>query len=160
MTEDTLQSALDAAYRYLARRDRTEAEVRQRLEQAGMANGVLDEAIAILIDQHVLDDERYARLFVEDKRTLEQWGADRIRRTLAGHGIDRELIEQALSAQDLEVGGGELERAVELLRSRFPSPPRERKERDRALGMLLRKGYDSEVALDALSAYARTGSRA
>jgi regulatory protein len=164
VTEDTLQSALDAAYRYLGRRDRTEAEVRQRLEQGGTANGVLDKAIAILIDQHVLDDERYARLFVEDKRRLEQWGADRIRRTLAGRGIDRELIEQALSAEDPEVGGGELggelERAVELLRTRFPSPPRDRKERDRALGMMLRKGYDSEVALDALTAYARTGSRA
>ncbi len=122
MTENPLQSALDAAYRYLSRRDRTEAEVRQRLEQVGTANGVLDEAIAILIDQHVLDDERYARLFVEDKRRLEQWGADRIRRTLAGRGIDRELIEQALSAEDPEDGGGELERAVELLRSPLSKP--------------------------------------
>ncbi len=159
MTEDELQSALDAAYRYLSRRDRTEAEVRQRLEQVGTVAGVLNEAIAILIDQHVLDDERYARLFVEDKRRLEQWGADRIRRTLTGRGIDRELIEEALSAEDLEEGGGELERAVELLRQRFPRPPQDRKERDRALGMMLRKGYDSEVALDALTVYARDPAR-
>ena len=152
--EDELQRALDAAYRYLSRRDRTEAEVRQRLEQAGTATTVLDEAIAILGEQNVLDDARYARLFVEDKRCLDQWGADRIRRTLASRGVDRELIEQALSAEDVQEGG-ELERAVELLRSRFPSPPRERKERDRALGVMLRKGYDSEVALDALAAYAR-----
>jgi len=154
--EDGLQRALDAAYRYLGRRDRTEAELRQRLEQAGTTTPVLDEAIAILSEQNVLDDARYARLFVEDKRSLDQWGADRIRRTLASRGVDRELIEQALSAEDLEGDGdGELERAVELLRSRFPSPPRERKERDRALGVMLRKGYDSEVALDALAAYAR-----
>jgi hypothetical protein len=33
-------------------------------------------------------------------------------------------------------------------------PPRERRERERALGVLLRKGYESELALDALSAYA------
>ena len=154
MTEDELQRALDAAYRYLGRRDRTEAEVRQRLEQAGTVTAVVDEAIVILGDQHVLDDERYARLFVEDKRNLEHWGADRIRRTLSSRGIDRELIEQALSAEDLD-GGGELERAVELLRDRFPNPPRDRKERDRALGVMLRKGYDGEVALDALAAYAR-----
>ena len=108
----------------------------------------------ILGDQHVLDDGRYARLFVEDKRNLEHWGADRIRRTLSSRGIDRELIEQALSAEALD-GGGELERAVELLRDRFPNPPRDRKERDRALGVMLRKGYDGEVALDALAAYTR-----
>ncbi len=152
--EDELQRALDTAYRYLSRRDRTQAEVRQRLEQSGTATAALDEAIAILIDQHVLDDERYARLFVEDKRALEQWGADRIRRTLIARGIDRELIEQALSTAEPE-GAGELERALDLLRSRFPSPPRDRRERDRALGVMLRKGYDSEVAIDALSAYAR-----
>ena len=50
----------------------------------------------------------------------------------------------------------ELDRALALLRRRFPSPPRDRRERDRALGVLIRKGYDSELALDALAAHARS----
>ncbi len=152
--EEKLQRALDAAYRYLNRRDRTAAEVRQRLEQAGTASGVVDEAIAILVEQHVLDDERYAHLFVEDKRSLDQWGADRIRRALRTRGIDREVIEQALNAEGSSEET-ELTRAVELLRTRFPTPPEDRRERDRALGMMLRKGYEPEVAIDALAAYAR-----
>jgi regulatory protein len=41
------------------------------------------------------------------------------------------------------------------LRRRFPEPPEDRRERNRALGMLMRKGYESELALDALAAYAR-----
>jgi len=44
---------------------------------------------------------------------------------------------------------------VALLRRRFPTPPRERRDRDRALGALIRKGFESKLALDALSAYAR-----
>jgi len=44
---------------------------------------------------------------------------------------------------------------VAVLRRRFPHPPQDRRERNRALGLLLRKGYESELALDALSAYAR-----
>ncbi len=151
--EDELQRALDAAYRYLNRRDRTEVEVRQRLEQAGTAAGVLEEAIAILREQQVIDDERYARLFVEDKRALEQWGTDRIRRALRARGIDGDVIEQALAGDEPAVD--ELKRALELLHTRFPSPPQDRRERDRALGVMLRKGYDPEVALDALAAYAR-----
>jgi regulatory protein len=151
--EEDLQRALDAAYRYLNRRDRTAAEVRQRLEQAGTATAIVDEAIAILTEQHVLDDERYARLFVEDKRALEQWGADRIRRALRTRGVDRDLIEHALGAD--ASSEDELGRALELLRSRFPTPPQDRRERDRALGVMLRKGYDAEVAIDALAAYAR-----
>ncbi len=42
-----------------------------------------------------------------------------------------------------------------LLRRRFPDPPQDRRDRNRALGMLVRKGYDTELALDALSAHAR-----
>ena len=61
-THSSARSTL--AYRYLNRRDRTEAEVRRRLEQAARRTGALDEAIAILIDQGVLDDARFARLFV------------------------------------------------------------------------------------------------
>jgi regulatory protein len=105
--------------------------------------------VQTLREQGYLDDARFARLFAADKRTLEGWGSDRIRRTLAGRGIDRDLIDAALAA-----GGApdaERERALELLRRRFPTPPAERRDRDRALGFLLRKGYDSELALEALS---------
>ena len=45
--------------------------------------------------------------------------------------------------------------ALVLLRRRFPEPPTGRRERDRAMGMMLRKGYDSELAVEALAAYAR-----
>jgi regulatory protein len=148
---DRLQHALELAYGYLNRRDRTEAQVRRRLEQHGVDAPAIEEAIETLVDQGYLDDSRFARLFAQDKRELEQWGSDRIRRTLLDRGINRELADEALRAEPSET---ELDRALGLLRRRFSSPPRDRRERDRALGVLLRKGYDSELALDALTAYA------
>jgi regulatory protein len=66
--------------------------------------------------------------------------------------VKRELVHEALVSGASQT---ELDRALELLRRRFPSPPADRRERERALGVLLRKGYDSELALDALVAYAR-----
>jgi regulatory protein len=142
---------LELAYRYLNRRDRTEGEVRTHLTGKGVDPGAAEDAVATLREQGYLDDARYARLFAEDKRALEGWGAERIRGTLALRGIDRELIEAAVAAD----GGAEMERALEILRRRFPSPPRERRDRDRALAVLLRKGYDTELALDALTGHAR-----
>jgi regulatory protein len=100
----------------------------------------------------VIDDARYGRLFVQDKRRLEGWGTERIRRSLHERGLDLEIVERAIAS---EAPGDELERALELLRRRFPEPPADRRERDRALGMLIRKGYDGELAIDALGAYAR-----
>jgi regulatory protein len=157
--ERALQKALDLSYAYINRRERTVAEVRSQLQRKGISETDADAAVHTLIEQHLLDDERFAQLFVADKRELERWGADRIRRGLSTRGIDRELAERALAAApdavDGDGRGGELARALELLRRRFPDPPRERRDRDRALGMLLRKGYEHELAIDALTAHAR-----
>lgn len=156
--DEKLQRALDLGYAYLNRRERTVAEVRGQLERKGIAPEHVDDALQTLAEQGMLDDERFAGLFVSDKRELEHWGSERIRRGLLSRGIDRELAERALAVgargADGDLEPSELDRAVELLRRRFPTPPRERRERDRALGMLLRKGYESELAVDALARHA------
>ena len=152
-TEDAgLERALAVAYRYLNRRECTKAEMRAQLSRTGSDPRDADGAIATLVEQGYLDDARFGRLFVQDKRQLDQWGSDRIRQALLARGVDRDVVEDALGeeAADTEIG-----RAVALLRRRFPSPAGDRSERERALGMLLRKGYDSELALDAIAAHAR-----
>ncbi|HYZ81599.1 MAG TPA: RecX family transcriptional regulator [Solirubrobacteraceae bacterium] len=162
-TEERLQKALDLAYAYLNPRDRTVDEVRRRLQRGGVSEEVAEEALRRLADQGLIDDARFARLFVADKRRLEQWGVERLRRGLRERGIDRALAEEALAegaddegaAGDADEPETELERALAVLRRRFPDPPQDRRDRNRALGMLLRKGYETELALDALSAHAR-----
>jgi len=64
--------ALELAYRYLNRRDRTVAEVRKHLINREIEPGEAEAAIERLLENHVLDDARFARMFVDDKRTLEQ----------------------------------------------------------------------------------------
>jgi regulatory protein len=149
---ERLEHALGVAFRYLNRRDRTEHEMRSHLEGKGLEEPVIESALETLRDQGYVDDARFVRLFTHDKRELEGWGNERIRRTLAARGVERELIDDALRA---EAPGGELDRALELLRRRFPVAPAEPRERERALGVLLRKGFESDLALDALAQHAR-----
>jgi regulatory protein len=156
--EERLQKALDLAYAYLNPRDRTVSEVRRRLERGGVSAEVAENVVEVLGEQGFLNDSRFARLFVADKRTLEQWGSERIRRGLVSRGIDRHLADAALAEEPEAVDEepeSELDRALALLRRRFPDPPQDRRDRNRALGMLLRKGYESELAYDALSAHTR-----
>ncbi|MBV9196576.1 MAG: RecX family transcriptional regulator [Solirubrobacterales bacterium] len=148
---ERLEQALELAYRYLNRRERTEAEVRSHLATKRIAAPVVEQAMNTLTDQGYVNDARFARLLAEDKRELAQWGSERIRGTLAARGVERELIEEALRRPESE---GELDRAVALLRRRFPAPPADRRERERALGVLLRRGYDRELALAALAVHA------
>jgi regulatory protein len=155
--EERLQHALGIALRYLNRRDRTVSELRRHLGRAGVAETEVDEAIRRLTAERYLDDARYAQLFAQDKRELERWGSERIERQLLERGVDRELVSAALADDSDQT---ELDRALELLRSRFPAAPENRRDRDRALGVLLRKGYDSELALDALAAHTRQADAA
>jgi regulatory protein len=159
-TEDRLGKALAVAYRYLNPRERTGEEVRGHLAGKGFDARDVDQTLELLTENGYVDDVRFARLFVHDKRELDEWGSERIRRVLLSRGIDSDLAEDALAeAEANDPGGrdtgGELGRAVALLRRRFPALTWDRRERDRALGMLMRKGYDSELALDAIASYAR-----
>lgn len=156
--EEREAQALAWALAYVNRRERTSVELRAQLARKGVSDSTADSVVQELIALRLVDDARFAEMFVTDKRTLEQWGSERIRRGLAERGVDRELAERALAACDggEEEPQTELDRALALLRRRFPEPPRERRDRDRALSMLLRKGYESELALDALAAHART----
>jgi len=151
--EARLQLALDLAYRYLAKRDRTEAEVRRQLAGKDVDHKAVDGAIEALLRQSYLDDSRYARMFAEDRRTLDDWGPERIERRLLALGVDPALVTEALSARDAV---GELEAAIALLRRRLPAVPENDRERERALRILVRKGYDLELAYDAVRAFGDT----
>jgi regulatory protein len=147
-----LQHALDVSYRYLGRRDRTVAEIRRHLEAKRVEPVTIDEAVAELQEQGYLDDARYAQRFAEDRRTIDAWGAERIERRLLAVGVDPQLIEVALGEQGV---GEELEAALAVLRRRFAQPPAHDRDRDRALGLLVRKGYELELAYDAVRAFER-----
>jgi regulatory protein len=151
-SEERLQHALDAAYRFLGRRDRTVAEVRERLEGQEIDAEVVDEAIAELTRQGYLDDARYAHRFAEDRRTIDGWGAERIERRLLAVGVEPALIAAAIGERG---ASEELEAALTVLRRRFPHAPTDDRDRDRALGLLVRKGYDLDLAYDAVRAYER-----
>jgi regulatory protein len=142
------------AYAFVNKRERTEAEVRARLERAEIRSDEIEIVVAELLEFGYLDDARYARVFTEDKRNLEAWGSERIARALRERGVERGLIEAAL-AQTEPTEEGELGRAIALLGQRFPAGPAEPRDRERAFGVLARKGYESETASDAVREWAR-----
>jgi regulatory protein len=146
-----LQHARDLAWRALNRRERTVAELARLLAGKRVEPAAIETVIGELREQGYLDDARYAQRFAEDRRRLDGWGAERIERRLQALGVDRDVIAAAVGEQD---AAGELDAALAILTRRFPAPPETPRERDRALGVLLRKGYDLELAHDALRRHA------
>jgi regulatory protein len=147
-----LQHALDLCFRFLERRDRTVLEVRRYLEGKRVEPCAIDDALARLAEQGYLDDVRFAQRFAEDKRLLDDWGTDRIERRLTALGVPPAIVSDAAASRDHAT---ELAAAVALVHRRFPTLGDDPRERRRAHGVLVRKGFDAELAWDALRAAVR-----
>jgi len=148
---ERLERARALAWRAIGRRERTELELRGMLAEKRVAPEEADVVVRELLDGGFVDDAAFARRFADDRRRLDAWGAERIGRRLRALGVAPEHVAAALGEQDHD---GELEAALALLQKRVGAVPQTARERDRALGMLVRKGYELELAHDALRRFA------
>jgi len=147
------ERAIQLAYRAVGYRERTVAELRTFLERKRVEPVAIDEAVEELVGAGFLDDARYARRFADDKRELERWGSERIARDLRRRGIAQELIERVVGDHSREA---ELGTALLLLEHRMP-PPADDRTRDRAWRLLIRRGYDAEIAYEAVRRHEQGG---
>jgi regulatory protein len=145
------QDPYELALRALSYKERTESELRGWLAERGVEEVEVEDVIALLIEAGAIDDAGFARRYAEDKRQLAGWGPDRISTALEGRGVAREHIDAALGADDEEA---QLERAVALLGDRGMSCD-DGRERERALGLLVRRGYPLELAYEAVRSVER-----
>lgn len=139
------KEAFERALAAINRRERSTAEIVAWLADRDYGPEQIEAAVCRLIEEGLLDDERFARLYAEDKRELSGWGPERIAAGLRERGIDRHLVERACSDGHEE----QVERAAVLLAERRAQLDDDR-ARERALGLLNRRGYDYEVAHEAI----------
>jgi regulatory protein len=143
---DRSQEAFEKGLAALRRRERGTAELAAWLGEREFATADVNTAIARLTEVGELDDRRFASRFAEDKRELRGWGPDRIREALSARRIPRELIEAALAADSHDE---QLTRAQTLLERRGEAIDGDA-PRARALSYLTRRGYDLELAYEAV----------
>jgi regulatory protein len=106
---------LDIAVRALRSRDRTTAELAERLERRGVDEAEREQALATLERLGYVDDERVARARAKEL-AVRGSGDALIRHDLEGRGIPTELVEVAIG--ELEP---ERERARRLAAARGPT---------------------------------------
>jgi len=93
------QVVLDAALRFLEVRSRSVAEVRRRLITAGYRPELVEGAIERLLELGMLDDEVFARLWVESRDRARPRGEHALIIELRQKGIDATIITATLKAR-------------------------------------------------------------
>ena len=143
---DTEREAFELAVAAITRKERTAAELHDLL----LGRGVEPETVAATLDRLAeigeLDDRRFALAYAADKRELRGWGPDRIRGTLIERGVAPALAEEAAEGEDRAT---QAERAATLLAARGEDLADDG-SRGRALAYLARRGFDYEVAYEAI----------
>lgn len=149
---------LDAAARFLEVRSRSVAEVRRRLTGAGYRPELVEGAISRMVELGMLDDEAFARAWVESRDRARPRGERAIRQELRLKGIDRSVVDAVLAERrdaararsgsdpdsvDPDVAAAEhlLARNARTL-DRVADP---RQRRQRAYTLLARHGFDPET---------------
>jgi regulatory protein len=149
----------EAAARLLEARSRSVAEVRRRLTRAGYRVELVESAIERMVELGILDDEAFARAWVESRDRARPRGERAIRAELALKGVDRASVDLILSERREaaaggdgvgdEPGGSADANAARRLVARHArslervADPRQR--RQRAYQLLARNGFDPEI---------------
>ena len=88
----SLELARSKAEDLLNRRDYSSSELAAKLREAGYHPSVADEVVARFVEVGLLDDGRFAELFVRSKAAIG-WGRIKIERELVRRGVDVTQLE-------------------------------------------------------------------
>jgi len=139
---DERQQAHETALRLLAYRPRSEAELRSRLARRGRPPGVIQETVERLREQGLLDDDAFARYWVDARQQSSPRGRRLLRRELLAKGIAVEKAAQAVATvAEEEIARGAAEKKARSLHDLdYPT------FRRRLGQFLLRRGFSYETA--------------
>lgn len=99
-TDDEYERAYQSALHFLGARPRSADEVQRSLQKKGFDEETIAAAIARLVEHHYLDDEEFARYWLENRSRFRPRSARAIRYELRQKGVERAAIEEALAGMD------------------------------------------------------------
>ena len=139
------------AMNLLQKKDYTEKQLRDKLKEGLYPADIVGEAIAYVKSYKYLDDNRYARDYINYH--MESRSKARIMQDLMGKGLAKEVISEAMEEIYSEDNGeSELAQIRKLLEKKHYDPEQtEYKEKQKIIAFLTRKGYSLSLIKRALS---------
>ena len=143
-------SAYDTALKFLTPKARTVREVELKLDEGSYSEGEIMQTVERLIEGGLLDDEKYARDFIESRLNTKPVSRFRLAEQLRAHFVPADVIESALN----EIPSGtEYENALAVARKfmrQFESIEDDDEKRRRVYSRLQTRGYDHDTIVMAV----------
>lgn len=131
------------AMNLLQKKDYTEKQLRDKLQEGLYSQELIDEAIDYVKSYRYLDDERFARDYITYH--MEMRSRNRILQDLTGKGISKDVIisimDELYSESEEATGDIEAEQINKLLIKKHFDNDMDYKDKQKIMAFLVRRGY-------------------
>ena len=139
--EDEKTEALLLSYRFL-QRNKTEKQLIDYLYKNKISGEIIDTVIPILNEKKYLNDEDYARRYLNDAMNIKKYGKIKIIYMLRSKGIKNDIIEKIMTDYDYEL---EYLNAEDLLSKKLDAEEKDPKKINSAKKYLQGRGFEFEI---------------
>ena len=145
--------AKNIAINFISYRPRSSKEVAVHLIKKGFAHGIADKVVNHLLELKLIDDTKFAEIFIRDRIKRKLIGAGLLRQQLAVKGISNKIIDRVID--DYISPKEQQNTAVQLAKKKMLSlkhsaKTNEDKRNKRIVDFLIRRGFSYETALKAV----------
>ncbi|MDR0794270.1 MAG: RecX family transcriptional regulator [Chitinophagaceae bacterium] len=146
----SIEKVLQKARHYCAWQERSHAEVKEKLYALGLKKAQIEEALATLIEENYLNEERFARAFAGGKFRMKQWGKKKIMAELKLKKISEYNIRTAMNEIDNEDYRNTM---IKLLTAKWQSLKKEQyiARQAKTLRYMQQKGFEPQLVLTELN---------
>jgi regulatory protein len=138
------EQALQKARHYCGYQERCHSEVQEKLYSFGLRKPQVETALATLIEENYLNEERFAVQFAGGHFRLKHWGRVRIRYQLKQKKVSDYCIRTALASIDDEAYARTLTRLAEKKWAELAKEPNTFSRIHKWQEYLRQKGYESD----------------
>ena len=139
-------TALDKALTYITATQKTEKQIRDYLQKKGYVPAVVEYVIEKMRGYNFLNDGAYAQDYVNE--VSHKKGGKLIKMELRKRGVSEEEIDAAISSVSVEE---QTQSALQILQKYLRYKEKDQATLQKAFRYLLSKGFDYEIAKDALA---------
>lgn len=142
MQQLTPLQAFEKIKHYCVYQGRCHQEVRNKLYEYGLTSKDVEGIIVQLIEENLLNEERFAFSYVSGKVNIKKWGINKIKYQLKSKGISSYIINKAIASIVSETYDKNLEELISQ-KQRLMKKERQAIMQLKLLQFLLSKGYEA-----------------
>lgn len=148
-----------AITKYCQYQERCHSEVRNKLYELGCHTTEVEQNMALLIENGILNEERFARSYARGKFRIKQWGKEKIKYQLRLKKVSDYCIRKAME----EIDEHEYEKTIiYLIQRKLAELSGERSSftlRNKIFKYMQGKGFEKDIVIDLLKAQIKNSKK-